>query len=247
VLFKTGLQDAVTVSAGPDRTLSFGMAGTGADNASLLAEPVRGALGSSPRRTAVKLSSGAQAYRYAGTAAGDARLLVFAAPSTRGVATVVCKGPAEVPGFASDCDAVANSLTLRSGDWLGVPPDPSYGSQIDATIRRLNAQRRRTRRDLARAHTGGAQARAARSLARAYAAAAESLKRQAAPLGNGAVHASIRTAALRASAAHERAAAAAAGGQRRRYDRAVKLARRTDQELERAIAALGSLGYRVSS
>jgi hypothetical protein len=103
---------------------------------------------------------------------------VYAAPTTRGVATIACSGWAPVMG---ECDLALLGLSLARGSFMPVNADAAFVERLPAVISKLNGERLRLRARLARAATAEGGARAARGLAAVYGVAADALRPLIAP------------------------------------------------------------------
>ncbi len=133
-----------------------------------------------PEREADTVALGAlQALRYRDLAIAGrpgTRLVLYAIPSDRGVATVACMAPAPAAASAlAACERVAATLRLRAARALALGPDPKYARMVTTTLDSLESRRRREGRALARATTARGQARTAARAGLAYARAARSL------------------------------------------------------------------------
>ena len=128
------------------RAVTLGMAD--ANDSTLLPADFRKALGLAggevPKRTAVKLGPDElQAYRYEGLkpAGTSRRVTVYASPTSEGVATVACLAPpADAAAFKGECEAIADTLQLGSGEPFPVGPDPGYAKTLSTTFGKLDAQ-----------------------------------------------------------------------------------------------------------
>jgi hypothetical protein len=214
----------------------------------LLPKPFLARLKSPPSRDdAVKLGK-LQAYRYAGlTPTGvNGPVTVYAAPTTEGVATVACAGgPGAATSFLRECERVAGTLELTGGKPLALGPRADYGKAVGAALQRLDAAVASANKRLEAARTPGAQAAASRRLASVHARGSRQV--DAAPAGpyERTADAQLVSALRRLSAAYRSAATAAARGNRGAYASARRKIRRGGAALQRALAALTALGYKV--
>ena len=121
--------------------------------------------GGAPPET-VRLRSGYDVWRYQ-----LGRGLVYAAPTTAGVATVACLGATE----AAACDRLASAVVVPSARRLELGRRAALFSGLPPVVSRLEAARAQGGRALGAATSPAAQAIAAGNLARAHTAAAVSL------------------------------------------------------------------------
>jgi hypothetical protein len=156
------------------------------------------------------------AYSYVAGNGNGGLLHVYAAPTTRGIATLACA----TSDFATDdCDLAVRGLRLTSGDFLPLNSESAFLVRLATVVATLDHRRLRLRGTLARAASGDTGARAADRLAAAYAAAGRALRPLVAKTGpaSAVVHLLARlrddhgalAAALRA---HDRVGFAAASG-----------------------------------
>jgi hypothetical protein len=234
------------------RAVTFGLAD--ANDSTLLTQDFRTALGLGagevPDRTAVKLGPDElQAYRYADLApAGTSRrMTLYAAPTTAGVATVACLAPpADAKAFKPECEAIANTLQLESGQGFPVGPDPGYAKTLSTTLTRLDRRVASGRKALARdGTTFKQQAAAARGIQAAYGDAAKALAKAETSPADELVNQALVQRLKAAGAAWKPAAAAAADKDKQGFARASAAIRRTQDQLRRQLAALERIGYQL--
>jgi hypothetical protein len=171
-----------------------------------------------------------RAYHYA-LVLGNARVVdVYAAPTTRGTATITCSGILYMP---AECDLAVSAVRLARGSFLPLSADAAFLEALPAVVARLNATRARLRGRLAGAATVDGGARTATRLAAAYAAADRALRPLAAARGDA--PATVRTLA-RLRTAHAELALALRGHDRGAFERAVRAVRADETRLERALA-----------
>jgi hypothetical protein len=171
-----------------------------------------------------------RAYHYA-LVLGNARVVdVYAAPTTRGTATVTCSGILYMP---AECDLAVSALRLARGSFLPLSADAAFHEALPAVMARLNATRARLRGRLAEAATVDGGARTAARLAAAYAAAARALRPLAAAPGDA--PATVETLA-RLRTAHAALAPALRGHDRAAFERATRAIRADESRLGRALA-----------
>ncbi len=182
------------------------------------------------------------AYRYADLQVRGfkRRLNVYVAPTTEGVATVACAAPIQVSGaFMPDCEAAATTLELVSGDAYPLGADPAYSRKLNSTIKKLNAARSKQTRALRQAKTARGQAKAANQLAGAYRDAARTLASTQVSPELAARNARVIRALRQASEAYTRLAAAARNANEGAYRAASRQVAAAEQDLRRALAAVG--------
>lgn len=132
-----------------------------------------------PRPRTLTLAGGMRAYEYTGMAHPAVRGLldILVAPTTAGVATVVCVSPAEA-SILSDCTAIRRSVSLRRGRPLLLTPSTAFGAQLPAEMARLSAER-----DSERVAVSSGRAAAAVRVGQAHHRAAEALAPLVPPRG----------------------------------------------------------------
>jgi hypothetical protein len=192
-----------------------------------------------PEPTVRRLASGAEAYAYTGMVRrnGTSELRVHAAPTTAGVATIVCSARRPWPRpSAAQCDAVATSLVVPGTATLPLLPETAFRASLPAVVERLVAARDEGRTGLATADTAPRQAVQAAQVGDAYRAAAAALEplvysRRSAP--------AVTVRFLRQAGRHyDRLAAAARTGDARAYRTAAARIARADKRLDAVVAWL---------
>jgi serine/threonine protein kinase len=147
-------------AAGPAEggTVLLGMAPADSTTAALLPPDLAAV---APEPIVERLASGVGAYRYDGLQTGSGRGVVYAVPTSAGVATVVCRmaEPAD-PEFATACEGVAHSLAVRDARVFTPGPNAAYARTVGKVVRAVNGAQRPALRRLRDARTPGAQARA---------------------------------------------------------------------------------------
>jgi hypothetical protein len=124
------------------------------------------------------------AYTYVSDNGTGGRLHVYAAPTTRGIATLACASS----DFTVDtCDVVVRGLRVTKGDFLPLNRESAFLVRLPAVIATLDHRRGRLRGRLAQAAISEAGARAADDLAVAYAAARHALRPLVAKTGSATV------------------------------------------------------------
>jgi hypothetical protein len=180
------------------------------------------------------LPSGHDAWRYQFPFTNGAQLFIYAAPTTRGIATVACLSPVNggvPPGLESDslgrevmtssqCEALASAVTVPGSHAFEPGKSSAFFSRLPTVVTALDAARTKGMRALDAAKRASDQALAATDLARAHSAAGAAL----APLARqgdglpsatvGALTASTTAYAALASAARARSARAYAAASR---------------------------------
>jgi hypothetical protein len=186
----------------------------------------------------VRLGAGLRAHRYVGLVLrGSGRTLdVYAAPTTEGVATIVCSVEQAWRAAADSCEEVAASLVVPRAAGLPLRPDTAFRATLPHTVRVLIAARRDGRQGLATAATSRQQAIRAVELANAYRAASRTLD----PLVRADDGAPARTvkALNRTARAYERLAAAARTGDTRGYRGASGEIVNADRALDEVVSRL---------
>jgi hypothetical protein len=205
--------------------------------------------GEPPRGEPVKLGE-LQAYRYTQLRPEGSRLelTLFATPTSEGVATIACaaeRGAAE--SFEADCQRAAATATLSGAEALELGPSEQYARLASRTIERLDEARQRGVRRLRDADSRAGQAEAAAALARAYGAASRSFAGATVGPADRGANAALAAALRETGRSYERLASAARGGSGDAYARARRDLRRDEARLRRALQALESLGYSIST
>jgi hypothetical protein len=134
----------------------------------LPAEFLRG-MGRSPTTPdTVSLAGGMRAYLYRSLRHDGVQgeLDLYAAPTTKGIATMVCMGR-RVRALA-ECGSIALSVQLVTGRPLPLGRDAAFRQGLVSTLSASDAERRRVRAMLTGARTAAEQARAVERLARGY-------------------------------------------------------------------------------
>ena len=129
---------AAYAPGGRDGGRGVGIGMGDAKDSTLLASGFREQLGLAdgevPERTAVKLGpDDLEAYRYAGLQPEgfDRTVTLYVAPTSAGVATVVCAAPPEAAeAFAPECEGIADTLQVSDAEPFPVGPDPGYAKTV---------------------------------------------------------------------------------------------------------------------
>ena len=125
----------------------------------------------------VRLRSGYEAWRYRGSLEDGSPVLLYATPTTTGIATVACVGANA--GVA--CDALASSVAVPSSRRLKLDKRAAFFSGLPSVVTQLDAARTRGMRTLEAAKRPLGQELAASDLARAHKAAAADLAALSSP------------------------------------------------------------------
>jgi hypothetical protein len=192
-------------------------------------------------------------------------LSVYAAPTTAGVATIVCRsgGGATERTFLTECGRIASTLRLLGVRTYPLGPSRGYAALLSRTFGRLRASARAPLAALAGARIPSTQSAAAKAVAAAYGAAADALSGATVPPmvrdaqaaivaalrrcagAYGSVAAAARTAAtippINATTDNNARAAAAAA-----YGRASIAVSAAAGGLSHALRSLTSLGYTLA-
>ncbi|HYM58040.1 MAG TPA: hypothetical protein VES79_08755 [Solirubrobacteraceae bacterium] len=203
---------------------------------------------STPERPdVVRLALGGQAWRYRFPKDDGSMTVLYAAPTTTGIATVACLSPLNsvVP---RGCDALASAVTVAGSRALEPGTSAAFFSRLSTAVTDLDSARTKGVRELDSATRATEQALAADGLARAHKAA----RRALAPLtskGDGLPTASVGalTATVTAYAA---LASAARARSPRPYANASRAVTSADADLRRTmtkVAAAASAASRTAT
>ena len=200
--------------------------------------------GELPAPTAVELGDDElQALRYRGVevSRSDRTLTIYAAPTSGGVATVVCYAPdTGAAAFEAECEKVARTINLLRGEPRPLAPDSEEAAAATSAVAGLNKALRSGRRRLREAKRPDGQAAAAADLGDSYRSAARRLSK----LELGALaseHASAAVGRLGAAAdEYGRLAAAAGAANRGRYNRARAAVLAAERRAAAALKALSA-------
>jgi O-antigen ligase len=190
--------------------------------------------------TVVRLKGDLRALRYTGFALRDGAppsLAIYAAPTWKGVATVVCQ-PASDRLARSACDEIVASLTVPGAGALPARPDAAFRIQLPGAVAALNAEGARARKMLAAARTPRGQVAGALATAASYRKAAATLARVLPP-GDGLPRNVVLTL-RRAAAAHGGLADAARRADALRFSAAASAINGVEAELRRLVQRAGS-------
>ena len=232
------MRDAVGI-ADPGRPAA-GVAAGGTDGAGASLLPASLETRERPTPQAVRLGDyEALRYRDVRVRGFDRAITLYATPTSEGIATVACYAPAALaPGFAADCERVAQTLEVSGADPERLAVDPDELRKLEQDVSSLNRDLTRHRRSLDQAQRPSRQAAAAADLAGTYASSARRLRKLDLGPGQRAALAAAAKALSTAGAAHDRLADAARAGSRKRYDAARAAVRSAESRAASRIAAL---------
>ena len=243
---------AAYAPGGRDGGRGVGIGMGDANDSTLLASGFREQLdladGEVPERTAVKLGpDDLEAYRYAGLQPEgfDRTVTLYVAPTSAGVATVVCAAPPEAAeAFAPECEGIADTLQVSDAEPFPVGPDPGYAKTVNAALGRLDRRVAAGRKALTRdGATFRAQARAASGIQAAYADAARQLRRATTSPADRTINATMVQRLTAARDAWKKAAAAASDKNKGGFQRSESAIKRTQQKLAETLKGLEAAGY----
>ena len=187
-------------------------------------------LKSAPERPdMVRLASGHDAWRYHFPQADGSVTVLYAAPTTTGIATVACLSPIDAGG----CEALASAVTVPRTRALELGTSAAFYSRLTAVASDLEAARAKGARELDAATRSAGQAAAADGLARAHKAAGAAL----APLtreGDGLPTATVSAVGATATA-YATLASAARARSPRLYADAGRAVAAADSDLRRTM------------
>jgi hypothetical protein len=244
-----GLDGATSLAGPAGGTVEFGKADGTAANSTLLSQSLIAAAGGVPKRTAVDLGGGVQAYRYANVKIGGGRTAtIFAVPTAAGVATLACV-PANgaEDAFAPTCDAVATTFRISDGKPFPIGPSKDYAARLSSTITALDKQRSAAAAAVKQATTRSAQAAATDRLAAAYSGAAKTLGGLQLSPADVLVNTQLSDALKTTAAAYKQAATEARKKDRAGYKRESDKALAGQRDVAKAMDLLKAAGYDVKS
>ena len=173
----------------------------------------------------VQLASGHEAWRYRKSAA-----VVYAIPTTVGIATIACSGEDRA------CEALASGVGVPQSRQFELDKNAAFFSRLPAVVASLDAARARGGEALGGATSAVSQAAAADELARAHKAAAATLT----PLADGGVPKATVGSLTAAAGAYTALASAARTRSPRPYADAGRDVSAAEADLRRAIAKASS-------
>jgi hypothetical protein len=186
------------------------------------------------RSSEARFADGLRGYRYAFVGiAHDAWLVVDAAPTSAGIATVACLGN-EIEAAIRACDTVVPTVSVPNSRPLSLSVDAAFRTRLPEAIQALSGVRMAARQTLATASGPTAQARAASGLRHAYQTGSTPLE----PLVPKKGATAARTLAeLRAAAgAYGLLARAAKAGDSRAYTQASRAVTAAERRLDDLLA-----------
>jgi hypothetical protein len=233
-------------SDGGGQSVAVGNVAEGANNSALLSPDLLAAAGFEggklPPRKTVKLGrSGVQAYEYENLDVKGApgKLTVFTAPTSAGVATVVCSVPAQ------DCEAIANTLKLSAGKPFPVGPNKEFGAAVSKALGGASKASQTARARLKSAKTNKSQAPVARKAAVAYDQAAKSLEQLEVSPADEALKALVIGPLRDGQQAWKRLSTAASDHDNAAYKKAQADIAAAEKDLQGAVRGLAAAGYSV--
>jgi hypothetical protein len=119
------------------------------------------------RREVVRLGPGQPAWRYRVAHKSGSTIVLYAGPTSSGIATVACVVPTDA-GVPSGCDKLAKAITVPGSVPLELGPNVAFYSRLGDAARELEAARSTGMHDLAAARSATGQAAAAEGLVRAH-------------------------------------------------------------------------------
>jgi hypothetical protein len=167
----------------------------------------------------VWLGSGHDAWRYRFPLDYGSQLILYAAPTTSGIATVACLATTKV-GVPRGCESLASAVTVPGSRTLEPVASTAFLTRLPTAVTRLDAARTKGTQELSTATRASSQAAAAEGLAKAHERAAVALT----PFTSKGD--TLASAAVRALTATANAYAALASGARAREPRAYRDASR---------------------
>ena len=224
-----------------------GIAGA-AEGAALLPAAFERLLEGEPRGEVVRLGRyDALRYRNVPHRTAGARMTLYAVPTSRGVATIVCLGPLVGPGALARCESVATTLRLRGAQPQALGPTERYGAAVRRALVRLDRARSTGRDALASARRPAGQAEAARRLAASYRGTAAALAKVRPGLAERPAHRAMLLSLQRAAAAYDGLAFAARRNNSGVWARASLAVERAEASFRDAFRSLAPLGYRIAA
>jgi hypothetical protein len=201
-----------------------------------------------PIPSRVRLGS-LEAYRYDGLRplGSDEPLHVYVAPTTAGVATVLCMARrGRLDAFTPDCDRIAQTLQVPGARGLPLGPSPAYARRVGRALKALGRDRAAAVSRMRTARTPAAQAAAATAASRAVARARAAVAASAASPYDRGANATLTAALKRTARAYGGLAGAARADDRAGYAAARRAVATAEAALTDAIADLRPLGYAIA-
>jgi hypothetical protein len=170
-----------------------------ATSATLLPAAFLNTLANPPLRPdVVEVAGGRQAWRYRVPGGYGSMTVIYAAPTTAGVATVACTSPIDSRDPRA-CEALADAVTVPDSRSLAPAASAAFYVRVPSAVSDLRSARAKGLEQLAAATSAKGQAAAATGLADAHRAAVAALAPLTSP-GDGAPSATIRSLTATASA-----------------------------------------------
>jgi hypothetical protein len=178
----------------------------------------------------------------------DGTLQLYAVPTTEGVATIACTGPAGSAGadFRRDCESIATTLQLAGAEAYSLGPQADYARSLRATLGDLNRAASSGTAQLRQAGTPDEQAAAAASLAGDYRRAGEDVLSAEVSPRDAAANRSLGGALERTGSAYAAAAEAARANDQAAYAAAERRVTSSQRAVQAALREFEQLGYAVS-
>jgi predicted Ser/Thr protein kinase len=240
-------KDPIVLAAGSPRSARLVAGQVAATGPALLSAGLtRRLAGGSPGGQPVRLG-GVQALRYRGLEPRGlaGALHLYAVPTTRGVATIACTGPAGAQGaaFRRDCEGVATMLRLRGAEPYPLGPRPEYARSLGRTLGTLDRAVSSGAAALRAADTPDAQAAAAGGLAGSYRRAGDAVSATETSPTEAAANRSLARALERTGSAYAAAADAARANDDAAYADAGRAVSKERGAVRRALEGFERLGY----
>jgi tRNA A-37 threonylcarbamoyl transferase component Bud32 len=241
------LADPLTLVAGGGKGPEVATVGTSLARGETLLPAALRPYGSHPTGVPISLGS-LQALRYDGLGPKPRAepWTVVVAPTSVGVATIVCRAGRRGGAGHRVCQDLAATLKLRDGVGYPVGPSSQLASLLRHQVGKLDHEVRRLRGRLRRASGSGIQAAAASALARAFRRCATTLAATPVSPQSAAHLAALVSGARLVRDAYKRLAAAARSGNGQAFRTESGEVYLTESILYNRILYLGSLGYRVA-
>jgi predicted Ser/Thr protein kinase len=178
----------------------------------------------------------------------DGTLQLYAVPTTAGVATIACTGPAGDAGasFRRDCESIATTLRLTGAEAYSLGPQPAYARFLRSTLGELNRSVSSGTAQLREAGTPDEQAAAAAALAGDYRRASEAVLAAEVSPRDAAANRSLGGALERTGSAYAAAAEAARANDAAGYAAAERRVARSQRAVQAALSEFEQLGYSLS-
>jgi hypothetical protein len=241
-----GVADAAAFAPGGKdggEALVLGAVRKSADNSTLLSTGLIKAAGTLPKKEAVAIGDGLQAYRYRNMklAGFERPVTIYAVPTTAGVATIACVAP------TATCDASANTMQLVSAKSFPVGPSADYAKAVGNAMGALGKATKSGQAKLESAKTPRAQASAAAGLSAAYAKAAKALGGLELSPADTLANQRLVAGLTATSKAYANAAKAARKNKKNAYASAKKAVAAGQKIVSNAMTGLQKAGYDVTT